>query len=42
MTPGEVYEFGEFTLDVAGRQLSRHGRAIALEPKAYDVLLTLV
>lgn len=42
MTPGEVYEFGEFTLDVAGRQLSRQGRGIDLEPKAYDVLLTLV
>jgi serine/threonine-protein kinase len=42
MVGQEVYEFGEFTLDVAERRLTRSGRPIALPPKAYDVLMTLL
>ncbi|MCC7153801.1 MAG: winged helix-turn-helix domain-containing protein [Bryobacterales bacterium] len=38
----ERYEFGEFTLDVAERRLSRLGELVALAPKTYDVLITLV
>lgn len=33
--------FGTFTLDPAGAQLSQHGRAVALRPKAFDVLMAL-
>jgi len=41
--PGwEVYEFEEFTLDVAERRLSRAGQCISLAPKPYDLLLALV
>lgn len=42
MAGREVYEFGEFTLDVEERRLTQHGRAIGLAPKAYDVLVMLV
>jgi DNA-binding winged helix-turn-helix (wHTH) protein/tetratricopeptide (TPR) repeat protein len=38
----EIYEFGGFTLDASERRLSRGGQTIALEPKAHDVLVTLV
>src|SRR2546423_1480504 len=38
----EVYEFGEFTLDVGERRLTRNGRPIGLPPKAYDVLVVLL
>jgi len=34
--------FGEFTLDVAERQLRRATRPVRLEPKAFDLLLALV
>ena len=42
MVGGEVCEFGEFKLDAPERLLSRESHAIALAPKAYDVLLALV
>ena len=42
MAGREVYEFGEFTLDVGERRLTKLGQAIALAPKAYDVLVALV
>src|SRR5580765_7996084 len=38
----EQYTFGEFTLDAGERRLSRHGRVIALAPKAHDLLVALV
>ena len=38
----ERYEFGEFTLDVSERRLSRLGAPVALAPKTYEVLLALV
>ena len=42
MAPREAYEFGEFTLDVSERRLSKGGKPIPLEPKAHEVLLALV
>jgi len=44
MAGGERYEFGEFTLDASERRLSKNGQPaiVPLEPKAYDVLLTLI
>jgi DNA-binding winged helix-turn-helix (wHTH) protein/Flp pilus assembly protein TadD len=38
----EQYEFGEFTLDVGERRLSRGGTPIHVGPKTYDVLVALV
>jgi DNA-binding winged helix-turn-helix (wHTH) protein len=42
MTSEERYAFGEFVLDVSDRRLSRAGQAVALTPKAYDLLVMLV
>ncbi len=42
MASAEVYEFGEFRLNARERLLSKKGQAIALAPKAHDVLLALV
>ena len=42
MAPREVYEFGEFMLDVSERRLLKGGRPLPLAPKAYDLLVTLV
>ena len=41
-TPHTSYRLGEFTVDPADRQLLRHGREVALRPKAFDTLLCLV
>jgi DNA-binding winged helix-turn-helix (wHTH) protein/thioredoxin-like negative regulator of GroEL len=38
----EVYEFGEFTLEVSERRLSKNGEPVSLEPKAHEVLLALI
>src|SRR5215831_9613011 len=38
----EVYRFGSFVLDSKRRVLSRSGLAIALNPKAFDILVFLV
>ena len=42
MAGREVYEFGNFKLDLPKRLLSKDGRAIALAPKSYDLLLALL
>ena len=42
MGTSEVFHFGEFTLDVAERQLTRGGISVHLSPKAHDVLALLV
>ena len=42
MTGREIYEFGEFALDVTERRLTRSGVAVALAPKALDVLVALL
>lgn len=39
---GRTYRFGEFTLDVPGRRLSRRDRTIRLEPRPLDLLALLV
>src|SRR5689334_4239803 len=41
-TSGEIFHFGEFTLDVRERRLLRGTEAVRLSPKAYDVLVALV
>ena len=38
----QVYEFDEFRLDAAKRQLSREGEVVPLYSKAFDLLLLLV
>jgi predicted ATPase/DNA-binding winged helix-turn-helix (wHTH) protein/class 3 adenylate cyclase len=42
MPPGRRYWFGPFRLDADGRVLYRDGQAVALTPKAIDVLIALV
>jgi DNA-binding winged helix-turn-helix (wHTH) protein/tetratricopeptide (TPR) repeat protein len=42
MTDRELYRFGEFTLDVRDRRLSRGSSTVPLAPKAHDLLVTLV
>ena len=42
MSEWEQYQFGEFTLDVGERRLSRGGTPIHVGPKTYDVLVALV
>ena len=41
-TTARVYRFGEFTLDVAERQLLRNGQEVPLRPKAFDTVAFLV
>jgi DNA-binding winged helix-turn-helix (wHTH) protein/TolB-like protein/Flp pilus assembly protein TadD len=38
----DLYEFGPFRLDQAGRRLLRDGAPVALTPKVFDTLLVLV
>jgi Tol biopolymer transport system component/DNA-binding winged helix-turn-helix (wHTH) protein len=38
----QVYEFGEFTLDVGRRVLRRAGEPVVLAPKVFETLLALV
>ena len=38
----QIYEFGEFRLDVAERQLRRNGQPLQLTPKVFDTLVMLV
>jgi eukaryotic-like serine/threonine-protein kinase len=40
--PPRTYCFGEFTLDVASRKLSRSGEAVALPSRAFDALVYLI
>ncbi len=42
MTVSEVYEFGEFVLDVGERRLSRAGTVVVLQPKTHDLLVALL
>lgn len=37
-----VYRAGEFIIDVAGRELTRAGRRVPLEPQAFDLLAFLL
>ena len=37
-----LYSFGEFTLDVPDRRLTRGGCPVHLAPKTYDVLVILI
>lgn len=39
---GEIFEFGDFTLDPADRLLLLRGRPLRLTPKAFDLLVVLV
>jgi DNA-binding winged helix-turn-helix (wHTH) protein len=38
----ETYAFGEFVLDVTGRELLRAGQVVHAEPKVFDLLVDLV
>ena len=38
----DLYEFGSYRLDLAGRVLTRNGRAVALAPKTFELLLLMV
>jgi DNA-binding winged helix-turn-helix (wHTH) protein/tetratricopeptide (TPR) repeat protein len=42
MTDRELYRFGEFSLDVQDRRLSRGSSTVPLAPKAHDLLVMLV
>jgi DNA-binding winged helix-turn-helix (wHTH) protein/tetratricopeptide (TPR) repeat protein/TolB-like protein len=42
MAPPRVFVFGEFVLDPAERTLMKDGAAIALPPRAFDLILMLV
>lgn len=42
MSVSEEYRFGEFLLEVSEHRLSCGGRAIALEPRSWDLLVALV
>ena len=42
MARDDLFHFGDFTLDVAERQLLRNATALRLSPKAFDVLVVLV
>ena len=37
----DLYEFGDFTLDVRNARLSRGAAAVSLPPKTFDVLVAL-
>ena len=36
------YEFGDFRIDPVRRQILRGNRPVAVQPKAFDILLVLV
>jgi Tol biopolymer transport system component/DNA-binding winged helix-turn-helix (wHTH) protein len=40
--PKHIYEFGAYRLDAAERLLLRDGEVVPLQPKVFDLLLTLV
>jgi DNA-binding winged helix-turn-helix (wHTH) protein/tetratricopeptide (TPR) repeat protein len=42
MPEREVYDFGGFTLNAAERLLLKNGEPVALEPKTFELLLTLI
>jgi DNA-binding winged helix-turn-helix (wHTH) protein len=42
LEPARIYTFGPFSLDTGNRSLSRDGDSLPLQPRAYEVLLTLI
>jgi TolB-like protein/tetratricopeptide (TPR) repeat protein len=38
----QTYRFGDFTLDLEGHRLARHGRDVPLQPKTFETLCCLV
>lgn len=42
MNASEIYEFGEFVLDVSERRLCRAGTVVLLQPKTHDLLVALL
>jgi DNA-binding winged helix-turn-helix (wHTH) protein len=42
MGQGASFQFGDFTMEIAARQLLEHGRLIHVSPKAFDLLHILV
>jgi DNA-binding winged helix-turn-helix (wHTH) protein/predicted Zn-dependent protease len=42
MPQGDLYQFGDFRLDVRNARLTRGADAVALPPKTFDLLVTLV
>src|SRR5436190_993063 len=38
----QIFEFGEFRIDVTRRFLEREGKPVALSGKAFDILVVLV
>jgi len=36
------YQCGDFTIDIGNRQFARDGRAVAMEPKVFDVIVELL
>ena len=40
--PPDTIRFGDCVLDVAARQLQRHGEDVVLQPKAFDTMVFLV
>ena len=40
--PGEIFEFGDFTLDPTDRLLLLRGQPLRLTPKTFDLLVALV
>src|SRR6266478_700283 len=39
---GEIFEFGQFRVDVLRRSLEREGQAVALSGKAFEILVVLL
>src|SRR5258708_31490956 len=39
---GEIFEFGQFRVDVLRRSLEREGQAVALSGKAFEILRVLL
>jgi DNA-binding response OmpR family regulator len=38
----KTFSFAEFEIDAARRRLLKNGQTVTLNPKAFDLLLTLV
>lgn len=41
-TAEQTFSFAEFEVDALRRRLSKNGQAVALNPKAFDLLLALI
>ena len=42
LSPGRIFQFGEFQLDVSARSLRRGKKVVPVNSRAFDVLLYLV